>query len=457
MSQASNLFQHSAGGQTPESVPLATRMRPRSLDELVGQDHITGPGTPLRRAVECGQLHSVLLCGPAGCGKTSLADIIAAGSDAHFERLSAVLSGVADIRRAAEEAAHRHDLHDRQTIVFVDEIHRLNKGQQDALLPHVENGTFTFIGATTENPYFTVISPLISRARVYTLSKLEPEHVKALLDRALQDEERGLVHAKLRVDEAALEHLADACGGDARSGLNALEVAARTAEADEDGHRHVRKSDAEAAVQQRALGYDRAGNEHYDTISAYIKSMRGSDPDAALYWLAKMIAAGEDPRFIARRLVIQAAEDVGNADPMALVVATAAAHAVELVGMPEAQIPLAQATIYLAAAEKSNASYVGINRALDDVKNRPLGPVPEHLQSGPRTRKDPEAEETPYLYPHSAEDGFVQQEYLPAGAKSQPYYEPTDRGQEKKIKERLEGWRSSDDVAGGRASPETQH
>jgi putative ATPase len=454
MPQAPNLFQHNAGGQTHESVPLATRMRPRSLDELVGQDHITGPGTPLRRAVECGQLHSVLLCGPAGCGKTSLADIIAAGIDAHFERLSAVLSGVADIRRAAAEAAERHDLHDRRTIVFVDEIHRLNKGQQDALLPHVENGTFTFIGATTENPYFTVISPLISRARVYTLAKLEPEHVKALLERALQDEERGLGHAKLRVDEAALDHLADACGGDARSGLNALEVATRTAEADEDGHRHVRKSDAEAAVQQRALGYDRAGDEHYDTISAYIKSMRGSDPDAALYWLAKMIAAGEDPRFIARRLVIQAAEDVGNADPMALVLATAAAQAVELVGMPEAQIPLAQATIYLAAAEKSNASYVGISRALDDVKNRPLRPVPEHLQSGPRTRKDPEAEETPYLYPHDAEGGFVQQEYLPAGAKSQTYYEPTDRGQEKKIKERLDARRSSDDVAGGRASPE---
>jgi putative ATPase len=412
-------------------------MRPGALDELIGQDHIVGPETPLRRAVERGQIHSMLLCGPAGCGKTSLADIIAASADVHFERLSAVLSGVADIRRAAEEASDRRNLHDRGTIVFIDEIHRLNKAQQDALLPHVETGTFTFIGATTENPYFTIISPLISRTRVYTLEKLAPEHVRALLERALADEERGLGRAKVRVDDEALDHLADACGGDARSALNALELAARTADAD-DGKTHVRRANAEAAVQQRALGYDRAGDEHYDTISAYIKSMRGSDPDAALYWLAKMIAAGEDPRFIARRLVIQAAEDVGNADPMALVVATAAAQAVEFVGMPEAQIPLAQATIYLATAEKSNASYLAISRALEDVKNRSLGSVPSHLQSGPRAAAAPGAERAGYEYPHDFPGGFVEQEYVPPGAKSTTYYEPTDRGREKRIKERLE-------------------
>ncbi len=458
MPLARDLFQHSSSSARDETVPLATRMRPRSLDELVGQEHIVGSGTPLRRAIEGGKIHSMLLCGPAGCGKTSLAEIIAANTPSHFEPLSAVLSGVADIRRAAEEARSRQSLHDRGTIVFIDEIHRLNKGQQDALLPHVENGTFTLIGATTENPYFTIISPLISRTRLYTLAKLEPHHVKALLQRALDDGERGLGQVRLRVDEAALDHLADACGGDARSALNALELAARTADEDAGRRRHVRQGDAEAAVQQRALGYDRAGDEHHDTISAYIKSMRGSDPDAALYWLAKMIAAGEDPRFIARRLVIQAAEDVGNADPMALVVATAAAHAVELVGLPEAQIPLAQATIYLASAEKSNASYVAISRALDDVKNRPLGPVPSHLQSGPRPAKEAAGKQAEYLYPHEFPGGFVQQEYLPPGAKSQPYYEPTDRGREKEIGERLQRLRPgpSKHTAGGRASTETQ-
>ncbi|MFQ6132545.1 MAG: replication-associated recombination protein A [Armatimonadota bacterium] len=433
--------------QSQDHVPLAARMRPRSLDEILGQDHIVGPGTPLRRAIEAGQVGSILLYGPAGSGKTTIAYVIARNSPAHCERMSAVSSGVADIRRVAGEARERRELHDRETLLFVDEIHRLHKGQQDAFLPHVEDGTFTLIGATTENPYFEVVSPLVSRLRIYALHRLSAEDVQTLLRRALQDEERGLGAAEVEVTKEALAHLADASNGDARNALNALELAVQTALLPE-GSGRVDLALAQAAIQQRVLGYDKAGDGHYDTISAYIKSMRGSDPDAALYWLAKMIAAGEDPLFIARRLVIQAAEDVGNADPMALVVATAAAQAVHLVGLPEAQIPLAQATVYLATAPKSNAAYVGISRALEDVKEKRTAEVPPQLRNVGR----PGQEEVEYQYPHDHEGGWVQQDYLPPGAKSQPYYQPTDRGHEKVIRERMANLRQNE----GRHEPEPE-
>ena len=415
-----------------QHVPLAARMRPRRLDEVLGQDHIVGPDTPLRRAIEADKVGSMLLYGPAGSGKTTIADIIARHSRAHCECMSAVSAGVADVRRTGTEAKQRRELHDRRTILFVDELHRLHKGQQDAFLPDVENGTFVLIGATTENPYFEVVSPLISRLRIYALKRLSAQDVRTLLCRALADEERGLGGLAVEVSEEALTHLADASNGDARSALNALELAVQTALLP-GGSRRVDLALAEAAIQQRVLGYDKAGDEHYDTISAFIKSMRGSDPDAALYWLAKMIAAGEDPLFIARRLVIQAAEDIGNADPMALVVATAAAQAVHLVGLPEAQIPLAQATVYLATAPKSNAAYVGISRAMKDVQEKRTAEVPPQL----RNVGQPGQERVQYEYPHDHPGGWVEQDYLPPGAKSGPYYEPTDRGHEKVIRQRM--------------------
>jgi len=413
-----------------EHQPLAARMRPRNLDEFLGQEHILGPGTILRKAIESDEITSAIFWGPPGSGKSTVAAIIAARSKNEFESFSAVTSGIPEVRKAIERAKQRRTAYGRKTILFVDEIHRFNKAQQDAFLPHIEDGTIILIGATTENPYFEVNSPLISRSRIFRFEPLSPDNVREILRRAIADKERGLGNMNIEIEPDALEHLVDVSNGDARTALNALELAAYTTEPGPDGRRRITLSIAEDAIQQRTLDYDKDGDSHYDTISAFIKSMRGSDPDAALYWLARMIKAGEDPRFIARRIVIQAAEDVGNADPMALVVATAAAHAVEYVGMPEAQIPLAQAAIYLACSPKSNASYVGISRALKDVSERKPAPVPIHLRDAnyPGARKLGHGEG--YKYPHSFPVGYVNQEYVPESAKSGPYYEPTNRGHE---------------------------
>jgi len=416
-------------------------MRPRNLDEFVGQEHIVGPGKLLRRAIETDEIGSAIFWGPPGCGKSSLAAVIAETTKSLFEKYSAVTSGVADIRRVIRDATERRKLYGQNTILLVDEIHRFNKAQQDAFLPHVENGTIVLIGATTENPYFEVNSPLISRSRIFRFEQLTNEQVERIIRMALGDKERGLAGWNVEVDDEAMAHLVNIANGDARGGLNALEMAALTVPPDKKGRRRVTLEVAEEAIQQRALKYDKDGDNHYDVISAFIKSMRGSDPDAALYWLARMIYAGEDPRFIARRIVIQAAEDVGNADPMALVVATAAAHAVEYVGMPEAQIPLAQAAIYLACAPKSNASYVGISRALKDVAEKRAEPVPVHLRDTNYRGAARLGHGKGYKYPHDYPGNYVEQNYTPDGAKSQPYYEPSDNGREVEIKKRLDALR----------------
>ena len=419
-------------------MPLAARMRPRTLSDFVGQEHIVGVGKLLRRAIETDELRSAIFWGPPGCGKSSLASIIAKTSRYHFENFSAVISGVPEIRKVIERAKERKKFYGQQTILFVDEIHRFNKAQQDAFLPHVEDGSVILIGATTENPYFEVNSPLISRSRIFKFEHLTDEQIGVILQTALKDTERGLGNWRIRIEEDALAHLVDTGNGDARTALNALELAALTTPPGKDGERHITLQVAEEAVQQRSLNYEKDGDNHYDVISAFIKSMRGSDPDAALYWLARMIHAGENPRFIARRIVIQAAEDVGNADPLALVVATSAAHAVEYVGMPEARIPLAQAAIYLACAPKSNASYMGINRAMQDVAEKRAEPVPVHLRDTSYRGAKKLGHGKGYKYPHDHPGGWVEQDYLPEGIKSQTYYQPTQNGREAGIKDRLE-------------------
>jgi len=420
-------------------MPLAARMRPRTLDEFVGQDHIAGPGTWLRTAIETDQLSSVILYGPAGTGKSTLAHIIAHHTKAKFEKYSAVTSGVADIRRVIQQAQQRMKAQGQKTILFVDEIHRFNKAQQDAFLPFVEDGTITLIGSTTENPFFEINAPLVSRSRIFVFESLTPEQIGTIVDRTLADKERGLGRMNIDLISEARDHIINLANGDARAALNALEAAAQLAR-EIGGRRVVTLALVEDAAQRRALKYDKGGDEHYDVISAYIKSLRGGDPDAALYWLARMIAAGEDPRFIARRLVIQAAEDVGNADPMALVIATAAAHAVEYVGLPEAQIPLAQATAYVTTAPKSNASYLAIDRAMQDVRNRVVPRVPKHLRDANYPGAKQFGHGEGYQYPHDSPGHFVPQEYLPEGTKSRRYYEPTEQGYEKKIKARMEEW-----------------
>ncbi len=424
----------------PHSAPLAARMRPRSLDEFVGQEHLVGPGRILRRLVESGEVTSLVLYGPPGTGKTTLARLLALSARAHFEVLNAVASGAADIRRVAQEAKDRLRFHGQRTVVFVDEIHRFNRAQQDLLLPHLEDGTLVLVGATTENPFFALNSTLVSRVRILRLEPLSPEEVRQIVTRAVHDPHRGLGGLRLQVEEAATDHLVRACGGDARVALNALEVAATTTAPGPDGVRRVDVRAVEEALQRPVLRYDREGDQHYDTISAFIKSLRGSDPDAAVYWLVRMLEAGEDPRFVARRMVIHAAEDVGLADPTALLVATAAAHAVELVGMPEAQIPLAEAALYIACAPKSNAVVRALGRAREDVRSHPPEPVPPHLQdssfSGARILGRGEG----YLYPHDFPGGFVEQDYLPEGLRGRVYYEPTDRGLEAEVRRRLEAW-----------------
>ncbi len=422
------------------NTPLAARMRPTTLEEFVGQARILGPESLLRRAIEEDALTSVIFFGPPGVGKSTLAGIIAGRTQSHFEPFSAVTQGIPDLRKAIEAAATRRRLYGKKTVLFIDEIHRFNKTQQDALLPHVENGTVVLIGATTENPYFEVNAPLLSRARVFTFESLSDEQLGDLLDRAVSDTERGLGNLSVVLEPEARAHLIDKSNGDARTALNALELAATTTRPESrkaDAVRRVTKAIAEEALQQRALTYDKTGDTHYDTISAFIKSIRGSDPDAGLYYLARMLAAGEDARFIARRLVILASEDVGNADPLGLVIANAAAHAVEFVGLPEARLNLAQAVTYLAAAPKSKASYNAINRALSDVEAERARPVPKPMRDSRSGTGRPAQGDAAYLNPHDYPGNYVAQAYLPEGAQTQVYYEPTENGAEAEIKARM--------------------
>lgn len=420
--------------------PLAARMRPRTLDEFVGQKHVVGPGTLLRRAIERDQLSSAIFWGPPGCGKSTLAMLIARHTRAHFQVFSAVLSGIAEVRKAMEAARLRRKANGQRTILFVDEIHRFNKSQQDAFLPYVEDGTIILIGATTENPYFEVNTPLISRSRIFRFEMLRDEDLRGLLHRALEDPERGLGGEHARLEPDAEDHLILVANGDGRSMLSALEAAVLAAIPDESGERVVTLELAEQAVQHRALAYDKGGDQHYDIVSAFIKSMRGSDPDAAVYWLHRMLAAGEDPRFLCRRMVIHAAEDVGMADPMALVIATAAAQALEFVGLPEAQIPMTQAAIYIATAPKSNAVVKAIGKAQADLQSRPQGPAPIHLRDSHYKGAKHLGHGKGYKYPHDYPGNFVPQTYVPEGATSGPYYEPTRNGFEAEVADRLESW-----------------
>jgi putative ATPase len=422
----------------PRHQPLAARMRPRTLGEFAGQTHILGPGQLLRRAIEADRIQSLIFFGPPGTGKTSLAQIIARQTKSKFERLSGAESNVADMRRVLSAAANRLENTGQPTILFIDEIHRFNKAQQDVLLPDVESGVVRLIGATTHNPFFFVNSPLVSRSQIFELRPLGEDDLFLLLQRALVDTDRGLGYMKIHADENALRHLAKISDGDARKALGALEIAALTTAPDKKGVVHVDLAAAEQSIQKKAVVYDDE-DAHYDTISAFIKAMRGSDPDAALYWLAKMIHAGEDPRFIARRIVICAAEDVGLADPMALVLANAALSASEFVGWPEARIPLAEATIYIATSNKSNSAYLAIDAALTDVKSGRTLPVPEHLRDANYKGAERLGHGKGYQYAHDHPGHFVAQDYLGA---DRIYYQPTDQGVEKKIKERVEKWRA---------------
>jgi putative ATPase len=422
----------------PTHAPLAERMRPRTLAEYAGQQHILGPGKLLRRAIEADRFSSIIFYGPPGTGKTSLAEIIARTTNARFARLSGVESTVADIRKVMAAAAMRLSRDGTRTILFIDEIHRFNKAQQDVLLPDVERGTVRLIGATTMNPFFYVNSPLVSRSLVFELRPLSVDDLRVLMDRALSDPERGLGGKKTHLDENAASHLAEICDGDARRCLNALELAALTTEPDADGSIHLTRDVIEESIQRKAVVYDAKDDAHYDTISAFIKSIRGGDPDAALYWLAKMLHAGEDIRFIARRLVIAASEDIGLADSRGLLVAVAAQQACEFVGLPEAQIPLAHATVYLATAPKSNTAYMGLLAAQSDLQKGRTLAVPEHLRDKhPKTAGETDAAPA-YKYAHDYPDAYIPQAYLPEG---RVFYEPSDRGEEKRIAERLGYWR----------------
>lgn len=412
--------------------PLAARMRPRTLDEVLGQDHILGPGKLLRRAIEADRFASLIFYGPPGTGKTSLAGIIAKTTGSRFETLNGVESNVAEIREKIAQAKMHQDLRGETTILFIDEIHRFNKAQQDTLLPHLERGTVRFIGATTHNPYFYVNSALVSRSQIFPLEAVDETSIRKLLENALADEERGLGNRNITTDPEALDHLAKLSDGDVRKALTALELATcRDA--------HISLAVAEESIQRKAVHYGDEG--HYDTISAFIKSIRGSDPDAALYWLAKMLHAGEDPRFISRRLVIAASEDIGLADSGALRVALDAHHALEFIGMPEGRIPLAHATVYLATSPKSNSAYAALGAAISDVENGCSLAVPAHLRTSTSKKLSGKSEEEMrYLYSHDYPGAYIPQAYLPEG---RHYYIPTEQGMEKRIKERLMSWRST--------------
>ncbi len=435
-----DLFTHAHEQRMRSEAPLAARMRPRTLEEFVGQEDILGPGKLLRRAIEADRLFSsIILWGPPGSGKTTLAMVIANLTKSHFDTLSAVLAGKAELREVLEAATERRKLYQKKTILFVDEVHRWNKAQQDALLPHVENGTVTLIGATTENPYFEVIGALVSRSRVFQLRPLANQDVQMLLERAIQDPERGYGTRQIEVDEDALEHLIHVAGGDARNALNALELAVESTPADKQGVIHITLAIAQDSIQRRAVLYDKDGDAHYDTISAFIKSVRGSDPDAALYWLAKMLYAGEDPRFILRRLIILAGEDIGLGDPMGLVVASAAAQAFDYIGLPEGVYPIVEATLYLATAPKSNTA-TSYFKAFELIEEEGTGDVPQHLQD---SNRDAVAlgHGKGYQYPHESPDHFLPQQYLPRPLLGTYFYTPSNQGYEADVARRLERWR----------------
>ncbi len=419
-----------------KNAPLAERMKPLNIDEFVGQQEILGEGTLLRRMIKADQLRSIILYGPTGIGKTSIARIIANMTASQFLSINAVTSGIKDIKQAIEKAEYLL-LQDTRTILFIDEIHRFNKAQQDALLPFVENGTIILIGATTENPYFEVNGALISRTLVFRLKPLEENQIITLIRRALSSE-RGLAHLAPQVTDEAIEYLAIFCYGDARKALNALELAVLSTDPDKAGQLKITREDIAASFQRKDIRYDKNGDQHYDVISAFIKSMRGSDPDAAIHYLARMLAAGEDPMFIARRVVIAAAEDVGNANPNALVLATAAMQAVSFIGMPEARIPLAQAVTYIACSPKSNKAYLAINQAISDTEKVDIGVVPPHLRDSSYKSAKTLGHGVDYQYPHDFTDGYVKQQYLPDALLNTRYYRPTERGAEKRLKQYIE-------------------
>ncbi|KNZ70219.1 ATPase AAA [Thermincola ferriacetica] len=442
-----DLFELNRQNQLKKEAPLAVRMRPRTLDEFVGQEQIVGPGKLLRRAIEADQLSSVIFYGPPGTGKTTLAKVIANTTKAFFVQVNAVTSGVAELREVIQNAKERLGMYGQRTILFIDEIHRFNKSQQDALLPYVEDGTIILIGATTENPYFEVNAPLRSRSRIFKFESLSNDDIRKLLWRALQDKEAGLGNYKVDLTEEALEHLVDISSGDARTALNALELAVLTTAPDEKGVRKITLEVAEESIQKRAVLYDKSGDYHYDVISAFIKSIRGSDPDAALYWYARMTHAGEDQRFIVRRLIVHASEDIGMADPQAMLMAHAAWNALETVGMPEARIPIAQCIIYLATAPKSNSVICAVDKALADAEKERAGEVPPHLRDT-HYKGARELGHKGYLYPHDYPGHYVDQQYMPDNLVGRQYYHPSDQGLEVEIKGRL--WR----LKGGITHPE---
>lgn len=432
-----DLFEYTRQLNADKTAPLAARMRPETLDEFVGQKHIIGKGKMLYRAIIADNLSSVIFYGPPGTGKTTLARIIANTTKRSFVQINATTAGIKDIKEVVSEAKDRLVVSQNKTILFIDEIHRFNKTQQDALLPHVEDGTIILIGATTENPYFEVNKALVSRSIIFELYQLNTEDIKELINRAVTDSKKGYGMFKINLEKDALEFLADTANGDARTALNAVELAVLSTPKDENGVINIDIETAQECIQKRALNYEKDGDNHYDTISAFIKSMRGSDPDAALYYLAKMLYAGEDPNFIARRIVICASEDVGNADPHALQVAVSAAQAVTFIGMPESRIILAQAVTYISCAPKSNASYLGVEKAFHDVRTVKIKSVPNHLKDSHYPGAKELGHGIGYKYAHDFEGHYVKQQYLPDELVGTVYYEPTENGVEKRIKESL--------------------
>jgi len=437
-----DLFDHALQERMQHESPLADRMRPQTLDEIVGQDHIIGEGRLLRRAIQADRLFSsIILYGPPGTGKTTLARVISNLTKARFESLSAVLAGVGDLRKVIAEAIDRRKLYQRRTILFIDEVHRWNKSQQDALLPHVETGLLTLIGATTQNPYFDVIKALVSRSRIFELNTLTEEDIRRIILNALDDSERGYGKLAVTLDPDAMAHLTRMAGGDARNALNALELAVETTPPDKDGAIRINLDVAQESIQKRAVLYDKNDDAHYDTISAFIKSVRGSDPDAALYWLAKMLYAGEDPRFILRRLIILAGEDIGLAEPMGLVVANAAAQAFEYIGLPEGIFPITEATLFLATAPKSNSAFA-YHAALAEIEENGTGPVPIHLMDSSRDAKG-FGHGQGYDYPHNHDGHWTPQQYLPESLRGKVFFTPSDQGYESQVQERLRRWREA--------------